>query len=294
MSSPALDAALATGDLRIDGVLTAASNITTRVSVLATDGRVLGHGVYKPVRGERPLHDFPDGTLAGREVAAYRISEAGGWHAIPRTVLREGPLGPGSLQAWIGGAPPVLPSGDDVAEVLQYDEPDPEGERTDARPPLVDVLSPEEFTTQEGWLAVLQAADEDGRPLLVAHRDEPALAGVAVLDAVLNNADRKAAHLTRDTTGDGVWGFDHGLTCHTEPKLRTLLWGWAGSALPPGELDRLARLEAALVDGLEDDLTSLISAPETDALAARVRVLRETATFPDPPSDRSAVPWPLW
>src|SRR3546814_5048667 len=56
--------------------------------------------VYKPVRGERPLWDFPDGTLAQREVAAYAVSQALGWNVVPTTVLREGPHGPGMVQAW--------------------------------------------------------------------------------------------------------------------------------------------------------------------------------------------------
>ena len=57
--------------------------------------------VYKPVAGERPLWDFPDGTLAGREVAAYLLSAATGWDLVPPTVLRDGPLGPGACQLWI-------------------------------------------------------------------------------------------------------------------------------------------------------------------------------------------------
>jgi len=57
--------------------------------------------VYKPIRGERPLWDFPDGTLAAREVAAYVVSEATPWAVVPPTVLREGPFGPGMVQLWI-------------------------------------------------------------------------------------------------------------------------------------------------------------------------------------------------
>ena len=57
--------------------------------------------VYKPIRGERPLDDFPDGTLAYREVAAYAVSEAAGWAIVPPTVLRAGPFGLGMFQEWI-------------------------------------------------------------------------------------------------------------------------------------------------------------------------------------------------
>ena len=63
--------------------------------------------VYKPVAGERPLWDFPDGTLAGREVAAYEVSEATGWGVVPPTVLRDGPFGQGMCQLWIDTDPEV-------------------------------------------------------------------------------------------------------------------------------------------------------------------------------------------
>ena len=57
--------------------------------------------VYKPIRGERPLDDFPDGTLAYREAAAYVVSEAIGWSVVPPTIMRDGPLGRGMVQLWI-------------------------------------------------------------------------------------------------------------------------------------------------------------------------------------------------
>ncbi|MEZ5191239.1 MAG: hypothetical protein R2734_00910 [Nocardioides sp.] len=56
--------------------------------------------VYKPVTGERPLWDFPNGTLSRREVAAYLLSEASGWNVVPLTFLRDGPHGPGMVQVW--------------------------------------------------------------------------------------------------------------------------------------------------------------------------------------------------
>ena len=57
--------------------------------------------VYKPIRGERPLDDFPDGTLGHREVAAFAVSEVTGWGIVPETVLRDGPFGPGMVQRWV-------------------------------------------------------------------------------------------------------------------------------------------------------------------------------------------------
>ena len=63
--------------------------------------------VYKPTRGEAPLYDFPDGTLARREVAAHLLSEATGWSIVPPTVLRDGPFGEGAVQAWMDTDPAV-------------------------------------------------------------------------------------------------------------------------------------------------------------------------------------------
>ncbi len=86
-------------ELSVEGRLVDASNAT--LYCLATLGDSSAAVVYKPVRGERPLWDFPDGTLAGREVAAYLVSEATGWGVVPPTVLREGPFGSGMCQLWV-------------------------------------------------------------------------------------------------------------------------------------------------------------------------------------------------
>jgi uncharacterized repeat protein (TIGR03843 family) len=95
---PALEL-LATGDLTVEGRLVAASNATLYCTV-ELDGKTAAC-VYKPVAGERPLWDFPLGTLAGREVAAYAVSRAAGWDLVPPTVMRDGPYGPGMCQLWI-------------------------------------------------------------------------------------------------------------------------------------------------------------------------------------------------
>jgi uncharacterized repeat protein (TIGR03843 family) len=74
--------------------------------------------VWKPTRGERPLFDFPIGTLTRREVAAYLVSEAIGWGIVPPTVLRDGPHGEGMLQQWIDVDPEA-----DVVELVNGDDP---------------------------------------------------------------------------------------------------------------------------------------------------------------------------
>jgi len=90
---------LAQGTLEVEGRLVEASNATLYCSV--SHQGVQAACVYKPVAGERPLWDFPPGTLAGREVAAYAVSRSAGWGIVPPTVMRDGPFGPGMCQLWI-------------------------------------------------------------------------------------------------------------------------------------------------------------------------------------------------
>jgi uncharacterized repeat protein (TIGR03843 family) len=92
-------ALLTDGDLEVVGRLTDATNATFVCRV--TDGALGMLAVYKPRRGERPLDDFPIGTLGNRERAAYLVSDASGWDVVPATIVRDGPVGPGALQAWI-------------------------------------------------------------------------------------------------------------------------------------------------------------------------------------------------
>ena len=97
-------AVLETGDIEVLGLVPYASNYTFLARVRTTIGEV--DAIYKPVRGERPLWDFPPGTLAAREVAAFLVSELGGFDLVPPTVLREqGPLGKGSLQLFVDHDP---------------------------------------------------------------------------------------------------------------------------------------------------------------------------------------------
>jgi hypothetical protein len=91
---------LRSGHIEVLGLIPLSSNYTFLARVTGGDQQALA--VYKPIRGEQPLWDFPDGTLAAREVAAFAVSEAGGWDLVPPTVLRDdAPLGAGSLQLFI-------------------------------------------------------------------------------------------------------------------------------------------------------------------------------------------------
>ncbi len=219
--------------------------------------------IVKPEVSERPLWDYPDGTLVARERAAWLVSEAGGFGVVPPTVLRDGPRGPGSVQLWVG---PVT------------EEPEP----------VVEVCSPRDV--REDWVVVLHGEDPTGERVVVAHSTEPALRTVAVLDAALNNSDRKGGHLLRD--GDRVRGCDHGVSLGVEPKLRTVLWGWAGDPLAPADVERLERLRAALARGLADDLAHLLTRAEVAALGARVDRLLRRGIHPEPHPGWPAIPWP--
>ena len=116
---------LAAGTLEVKGRLVDASNATMYCTISAAGAGRRGTGrewteaacVYKPVAGERPLWDFPDGTLAGRELAAYVVSRAGGFDVVPPTVYRDGPFGPGMCQLWIDGDTSV-----DLVELARSDD----------------------------------------------------------------------------------------------------------------------------------------------------------------------------
>ncbi|MFF5898587.1 SCO1664 family protein [Streptomyces argenteolus] len=265
---------LAEGELTVLGQVRGASNAVLYCTV-AHDGEERTC-VYKPVAGEQPLWDFPDGTLAQREVAAYEISEATGWGLVPPTVLREGPYGLGMCQLWI--------EAEESAGA-------PETEGTHGLPPLLALVEGEE--PADGWKAVGFAEVGEGRTALLVHADDPRLRRLAVLDAVINNGDRKGGHLL-PAPGGRLYGIDHGVTFNADDKLRTLLWGWAGEPLTPEAVAVLDRLAADLEPGsaLATRLGELITAAELDALRARVADLRASGRHPQPSGEWPAIPWP--
>jgi uncharacterized repeat protein (TIGR03843 family) len=249
------------GRLTVEGRLRAASN-TTLYCRLELDG-VTGACVYKPSAGERPLWDFPTGTLAAREVAAFEVSEALRWHLVPATVLRDGPYGPGMCQAWVEA------TAADVVDVV----------------PL-GALRP-------GWRHVLDATDSSGTPVSLAHADLPELRRMALFDAVVNNADRKGGHVLR-AAGGAVVGIDHGVTFHVEDKLRSVLWGWGGEPIDAAEADGLRRLTEALEGPLGGRLASLLSQAEARRTRRRARDLVRSGRFPRPTGAWPAIPWPVF
>ncbi|WP_132878235.1 SCO1664 family protein [Tamaricihabitans halophyticus] len=251
------------GRIDVEGRLVDASNATLFGTI--TLDEVTAHCVYKPVRGERPLWDFPDGTLAGREVATYLLSSATGADLVPPTVLRSGPFGEGMVQLWIDAAP--------------------EGESVE----LVDIMRPDEVP--DGWRVVLHAHDRHGEPAVLAHADHAGVRQLAVFDAVANNADRKGGHVLTDQSGH-VYGVDHGICLHSEPKLRTVLWGWSGEPLPEDAVEMLRKLRSELDGQLSEQLAEHLTAAEVHAITERTDALLANQVFPSPGEQWRAIPWP--
>jgi uncharacterized repeat protein (TIGR03843 family) len=222
------------GEIDLEGRLLDASNVTL-VGAIRT-GTLVAECVYKPVAGERPLWDFPDGTLAGREVAAHLVSQATGWRVVPPTVLRDGQFGTGMVQLWVDGDPDV-----DLAAFVR--------------------------------------------------RDHPALRRMAVFDAVVNNADRKGGHIIPLPDGH-VFGVDHGICFSVDPKLRTLLWRWAGKPLTDEAVEVLERLADDLLGDLGEQLHEHLTRREVTCTRQRVATLLRTRRHPEPSGDWPALPWP--
>ena len=247
--------ALTVGDLAIAGQLVDASNMTLLASVGQTQC------IYKPVRGETPLWDFPSATLGRREVATFELSTLFPHSLVPLTVWRsDGPYGPGMCQEFVS-----------VDENVQL---------------TVDVVPAGEIPT--GFIEILQALDGHGQPVSLIHQDRQDLRWLALFDAVANNADRKGGHILHGT--DQIWGIDHGVTFHAEPKLRTVLWGWAGSPLLADELDVLISVR----EQLNDVLGPWISAEEVAACQQRIDGLLTSGTMPIPSTSWPSIPWPVF
>ena len=252
-----LPAGFPTGELTLHGRVLPASNATFV-------GEVGGvRVVYKPIAGERPLWDFPHGTLAAREVGAYAVSEALGWDIVPPTVLGDGPHGPGMVQLW-------------------------RDEVEDAAP--VDIVG--EGEVPSGFRHVFDGLDAHDQAVSLVHEDSEPLRRMALFDVVVNNADRKGGHVLPMPDGHRH-GVDHGLTFHVEHKLRTVLWGFVGDAIGAEEADGLRGLAEALDGELGATLSGMLTDDEVETTRRRVARLLARGTFPGPRSSSyPVIPWP--
>lgn len=226
---------LSAGELEITGRLVDASNATL-FGLMHHEGTTL-EVIYKPVAGERPLWDFPDGTLADREYAAFLFSDQTGFDLVPPTILREGPAGYGMVQRWI-----------DVDESIDL----------------------------SSYFA----------------QDNSELRSLALFDAIINNTDRKIGHLLPDQNGH-LFACDHGVTFHTDDKLRTVLWQWAGDALTEGELKALD-VTQMYIDQNASFLNAHLTTEELEATHSRIVKLRDDGIMPLPSQDWPAIPWPAY
>jgi uncharacterized repeat protein (TIGR03843 family) len=215
--------------MEIEGRIEWSSNFAFLVRF--TDGE---RAVYKPERGEQPLHDFPSG-LFRREIAAYRLARRLGWPLVPEAVERkDGPFGSGSLQRFVD------------ADFSQHylTLPEQPNYRQDAR-------------------------------------------GIVTFDLLCNNADRKSGHVLLGAD-DRLYAIDNALTFHVEPKLRTVMWDFAGEEMPAQLLEDIA----GLIDDVPSDLEELLAAEEIEAMRKRARMLLASPMFPQASGDHP-YPWPL-
>jgi uncharacterized repeat protein (TIGR03843 family) len=223
---------LSTGEVEVDGRMPWSSNATFLTTVRRGPDAL--NAIYKPLRGERPLWDFPGG-LCRREAAAFQLSAGLGWGLVPETVLRhDTPLGVGSLQRFIDA---------DFSE--HY------------------------FTLME-------------HPV---HHER--LREMATFDLLVNNADRKSGHCLLGECR--IWGIDNGLSFHDDPKLRTVIWEFAGDAIPAHLLTDIEQVATSAPDGL----SGLLENYEIEALMRRAALILERPYFPSPHPDRRPYPWPL-
>jgi uncharacterized repeat protein (TIGR03843 family) len=135
-------------------------------------------------------------------------------------------------------------------------------------------------------------ADPEVDVVAMVVEDDPRLRRMAVLDAVMNNTDRKGGHILPVDGGRLVHGVDHGVCFSPVPKLRTVLWGWRGTPLEADELAGLGRVRDELDGDLGAQLRALLSRTEVQATVRRTDALLRSGRFPYPSPDWPAIPWP--
>ena len=265
MTDPAAAEAVTIGEIEIKGRVLPASNLTF-FGQANLDGTAV-RCIYKPIAGERPLWDFPDGTLAAREVAAYVVSEELGWKVVPLTVMREGPAGVGMVQVWCDAD-----ESQDPVDIVPIGE------------------------VPQGYLHVLDAIDGEGKHVSLVHEDTDPLRRMAVFDAIVNNADRKGGHVLA-MIDRHRFGVDHGVSFHIDNKLRTVLWGWADQPLHPDDERALSGFANALaISGsrIREQLGKLLAGAEIEAFQRRVQSLLGDQKMPLPSGEWPAIPWPAF
>jgi hypothetical protein len=144
----------------------------------------------------------------------------------------------------------------------------------------------------DGMVQVFVDHDPEEHYFTLVEHHEAELRPFAVFDVLVNNADRKGGHCLRARADGHIWGIDHGLTFHVQPKLRTVIWDFAGEPVPASLADDLCRLLAE-PDRVERALASLLAADELAALRRRTEGLLRRGRLPSPDPGYHSVPWPM-
>ena len=160
--------------------------------------------------------------------------------------------------------------------------------------PLVPPIALRDGIHGAGTVQLYITAEPDTHYFTLREDRPEDLMPVALFDVLVNNADRKGGHLLQDRWGR-IWAIDNALTFHTEPKLRTVVWDFAGEVIPQDYLSDLIQLQEVLVPGTElhSVLFKLLHADEISALQARLRGMLTRAVFPQPDPTRRQIPWPI-
>jgi uncharacterized repeat protein (TIGR03843 family) len=150
---------------------------------------------------------------------------------------------------------------------------------------LVDLV-PIDKVPDHGWFLCADGVDAYDRQVCVIHADNADLRLLAVFDALINNADRKGGHIIG--SAGRVFGVDHGISFHTEPKLRTLLWGWSGQELNERELAAVAKARREAPEALRE----LLAEEEVAAFRRRADQLLRRRRLPSTGGRSRTIPWP--
>lgn len=215
--------------------------------------------VFKPEIGEKPLWDFPSGNLWRREYLANKFLSSIGVN-VPRTYLiNNKELGRGLLLEFI------------------------DSEKTD-----IISIQPIQVELDNKWRLSFQGVSADNASVALWHKDDVMLRRIALCDLILNNADRKASHILKKL--DKYYAIDHGLTFHSDEKIRSIFWGWSGL---PFNLEEIELLKLALSNWEKIEYEFYISEDEYLATFERIQRALEAGKFPPIPNDRNVLPWPI-
>ena len=262
------------------------SNATFLVEVDAADELdFVVQAVYKPVKGERRLWDFPPG-LHKRERACFLLSEALGWNLVPPTIIRDGPLGEGSLQLFVQAdfthhyftIRQVDSLGLPLRRLCAFDFVANSTDRKSGHVLLP--IDPESIDLES---IDPKATEPSAEPVAAFSSDaEPEINSQKV-------AIKSKSQKEQPLYSQNIFAIDNGLSFHSDFKLRTVLWDFSGEPLPQCVISDLT---AFLARPTPDELVEVLTPAEVEAALERTELLLEAGVFPTDPSGQRW-PWPV-